>query len=383
VTPLTERVDELRAWLVAETPRALPIDLEQRFPVLTDWQRRLYEAGWLGYGWPAEFGGAGGGPLDKVTLNTELARARAPQPAGTIGLEVIGPTLVGHGTPEQKGRFLRPMLRGDEMWCQGFSEPDAGSDLASLRTRAEPIEGGFLVTGRKTWTSWAQFARWCGLLARTDPDAPKHRGLSLLMVDMAAPGVEVLPLRQMTGDAEFNEVVFERVFVPAENLVGPLNGGWGLALDILAHERGPLVVRRQVEIAVALDGIVENARRLVAAGALAGDARLHERLGRAWAQVRMLEAHAAGIMRALEHGDLGPEASIGKQLATEVEQFVFEFGFDILGSARGLGDDLVPGTDADGWTRQFLYSRAASIYGGTAEIQRGIIAQRVLGLPRA
>jgi alkylation response protein AidB-like acyl-CoA dehydrogenase len=383
VRALAERVEELRAWLASETPRGLPADLERRFPLLVDWQRKLYEAGWLGYGWPADFGGAGGGPLDKVTLNTELARAHAPQPAGTIGLEVIGPTLVGFGTPEQKARFLRPMLYGDEMWCQGFSEPDAGSDLASLRTRAEPVEGGFLVTGRKTWTSWAQFARWCGLLARTDSAAPKHKGLSLLMVDMAAPGVEVLPLRKMTGDAEFTEVVFERVFVPTENLVGPLNGGWGLALDILAHERGPLVVRRQVEIAVGLDGIVENARRLISAGALAGDTRLQERLGRAWAQVKMLEAHAAGIMRALEHGDLGPEASIGKRLVTEVEQSVFELGFDVLGPARGLADDVVPGMDADRWTREFLYSRAASIYGGTAEIQRGIIAQRVLGLPRA
>jgi alkylation response protein AidB-like acyl-CoA dehydrogenase len=383
VTHLAERVDELRAWLARETPRGLPADLEKRFPLLVDWQRKLYEAGWLGYGWPAEFGGAGGGPLDKVTLNTELARARAPQPAGTIGLEVIGPTLVGFGTPEQKARFLRPMLRGDEMWCQGFSEPDAGSDLASLRARAEPVEGGFLVTGRKTWTSWAQFSRWCGLLVRTDPAAPKHKGLSLLMVDMATTGIEVLPLRQMTGDAEFNEVVFERVFVPAENMVGPLNGGWGLALDILAHERGPLVVRRQVEIAVGLEGIVENARRLIAAGALAGDARLQERLGRALAQVRMLEAHAAGIMRLLERGDLGPEASIGKRLVTEVEQSVFELGFDVLGPARGLAGDTVSGMDADGWTREFLYSRAASIYGGTAEIQRGIIAQRVLGLPRA
>jgi alkylation response protein AidB-like acyl-CoA dehydrogenase len=383
VTQLSERVEELRSWLAAEAPRSLPTDLEDRFPLLVEWQRKLYDAGWLGYGWPAEFGGAGGGPLDKVTLATELARAGAPLPAGTIGLEVVGPTLVGFGTPEQKARFLPPMLSGDDMWCQGFSEPDAGSDLASLRTRAEAAEGGFLVTGRKVWTSWAQFSRWCGLLVRTDPDAPKHRGLSLLMVDMTSPGVEVIPLLQMTGDAEFNEVVFDGVFVPAENLVGPLNGGWKLALDILAHERGPLVVRRQVEIALGFDGIVENARRLVAAGAIAEDARLHERVGRAWAEVKMLEAHAAAIMRELEHGDLGPEASIGKRLVSDVEQSVFELGFDVLGGARGLAADLVPGMDADGWTRQFLYSRAASIYGGTAEIQHGIIAERVLGLPRA
>jgi alkylation response protein AidB-like acyl-CoA dehydrogenase len=382
MTALAERVGELRDWLAKETPRDLPTDLDRRFPLLVEWQRKLYQAGWLGYGWPAEHGGAGGGPLDKVVLNTELTRARAPQPAGTIGLEVVGPTLVGFGSDEQKTRLLPPMLSGDEIWCQGFSEPDAGSDLASLRTRAERVEGGFKVTGRKTWTSWGHYARWCALLARTDPELAKHKGISLLMVDMEAPGVEAIPLRQMTGDAEFSEVVLDQVFVPDANLIGELNGGWGLAMDILAHERGPLVIRRQVEIAVGFEGIVDNARRLAAAGLLADDARLRERIGRCWAQVRMLEAHAAAIMQTLEKGELGPEASIGKRLVTEVEQSVFELGFDILGSVRGLEQDLVPGMETDHWTREFLYSRAASIYGGSAEIQRGIIAQRVLGLPR-
>jgi alkylation response protein AidB-like acyl-CoA dehydrogenase len=361
----------------------LPIDLDQRFPLLVEWQRKLYDAGWLGYGWPAEFGGQGGGPMDKVVLSVELARAAAPTPAGTIGLEVIGPTIVAFGDDAQRERFLRPMLRGDEIWSQGFSEPEAGSDLASLRTRAEKVDGGYLVSGRKTWTSWGQFSRWCGVLARTDPEAPKHKGISFLMVDMESPGAETFPLVQMTGDAEFTETLFERVFVPDEHLVGKPGDGWTLALDILAHERGPLVVRRQVEIAVGFEGILDNARRLVAAGVLAGDARLEERIGRAWAQLKMLEAYAAQVMHDLEGGDLGPEASIGKRLVTEVEQTVFELGFDVLGSARGLAEDVVPGMNADRWTRDYLYSRAASIYGGTAEIQRGIIAQRVLGLPRA
>jgi alkylation response protein AidB-like acyl-CoA dehydrogenase len=382
MSALADRVDELRGWLERETPRDLPNDLDRRFPLLVDWQRRLYEAGWLGWGWPVEYGGAGGGPLDQVSLNAELARARAPQPAGTIGLVVVGPTLVAFARDEQKARFIPPMLRGDEIWCQGFSEPEAGSDLASLQTRAEPAEGGFLVSGRKTWTSWGHYARWCALLARTDARAPRHRGISLLMVDMEAPGVEASPLTQMTGDAEFSEVAFDHVFVPEENLIGPLNGGWGLAMDILAHERGPFAIRRQVEISVAFDGIVDNARRLIAAGVLADDARLRERVGRCWAQVRMLEAHAAETMRGLERGELGPEASIGKRLVTEVEQSVAALGFDILGGVRGLQHDLVPGMESDRWTREFLYSRAASIYGGAAEIQRGIIAQRLLGLPR-
>ena len=382
MSALADRVDELRGWLERETPRDLPSDFDRRFPLLVDWQRKLYEAGWLGWGWPAEYGGAGGGPIDQVTLNTELARARAPQPAGTIGLVVVGPTVISFAGDEQKARFIPPMLRGDEIWCQGFSEPEAGSDLASLQTRAELAEDGFLVSGRKTWTSWGHFAKWCALLARTDAEAPKHKGISLLMVDMEAPGVRAAPLTQMTGDAEFSEVAFDHVFVPHENLIGPLNGGWGLAMDILAHERGPFAIRRQVEISVAFDGIVENARRLIAAGVLADDGRLRERIGRCWAQVRMLEAHAAATMRRLEKGELGPEASIGKRLVTEVEQSVGALGFDLLGAARSLEHDLVPGMDSDRWTREFLYSRAASIYGGAAEIQRGIIAQRLLGLPR-
>ena len=382
MSALADHVVELRQWLERETPRDLPNDLDRRFPLLVDWQRKLYEAGWLGWGWPVELGGSGGGPLDQVTLNTELARARAPQPAGTIGLVVVGPTLISFADREQKARFIPPMLRGDEIWCQGFSEPEAGSDLASLQTRAEPTPDGFIVSGRKTWTSWGHYAKWCTLLARTDNGAPKHRGISLLMADMEAPGVGASPLMQMTGDAEFSEVAFDHVFVPQENLIGPLNGGWGLAMDILAHERGPFAIRRQVEISVAFDGIVENARRLIGAGVLADDGRLQERIGRCWAQVRMLEAHAAATMRGLERGELGPETSIGKRLVTEVEQSVCALGYDLLGATRGLDHDLVPGTDSDRWTREFLYSRAASIYGGAAEIQRGIIAQRLLGLPR-
>src|SRR5579859_3359203 len=380
--PLSDRIDELRAWLEANRPQRLPVEFEERFPVMRAWQRRLHEAGWLGYGWPAEYGGAGGTVLDRITFNRELVRAGAPQPVALIGLEVVGLTLLTHATDEQRRRFIPPMLRADEIWCQGFSEPDAGSDLASLRTRAERVEGGFLVTGRKTWTSWGHYAKWCALLARTDPAVVKHKGISLLMVDMEAPGVEAVPLRQMTGDAEFSEVAFDGVFVPEDNLIGPLDGGWGLAMDILAHERGPFAIRRQVEISVAFDGIVENARRLVAAGLLADDARLRERIGRCWTLVRMLQAYAEESVRNLEKGDPGPEASIGKMLVTKVEQAVSALGFDILGSRRGLDQDLVEGMESDRWTREYLYSRAASIYGGAAEIQRGIIAQRVLGLPR-
>jgi len=381
--PLSDRIDELRAWLEANRPQRLPVEFEERFPVMRAWQRRLHEAGWLGYGWPAEYGGAGGTVLDRITFNRELVRAGAPQPVALIGLEVVGPTLLTHATDEQRRRFIPPMLSADEIWCQGFSEPDAGSDLASLKTRAERVKGGFEVTGRKTWTSFAQFARWCAVLARTDADAPRHKGISYLMLDMKNPGVEVFPLRQMTGDSEFNEVVFDHVFVPEENVIGPLNGGWMMALDTLAHERGPYAVRRQVEISVAFDEIVENIRQLVAASVLLDDAVLRERVGRTWAMVRVLEERSAETVRGLLERAPGPEASMSKLYLSEVEQAVFALGFDVLGPNRGTAEEQVPGMDSDRWTREYLYSRASSIYGGAAEIQRGIVAQRVLGLPRS
>lgn len=380
---LDDRIPELRAWLAANRPERVPADLEHRFPVLREWQRKLHEAGWLGYGWPAEFGGAGGTVLDRVIFNRELVRARAPQPVALVGLEVVGPTVLAFGTDEQRRRFVPKMLSGEEIWCQGFSEPQAGSDLASLQTRAEPAPGGFIVTGRKTWTSYAQFSQWCAVLARTDPGAPKHRGISYLMVDMASPGIDVLPLVQMTGDAEFNEVVFDHVFVPEANLIGQLNQGWSLALDTLGHERGPYAVRRQVEISVAFEEILDNVKRLVAAGLLTDDAALHERIGRAWARLRVLERRSAETVQGLLEHAPGAESSISKLYLSEVEQEVFGLGFDVLGAARGTAADLVPGMETDRWSREYLYSRASSIYGGTAEIQRGIIAQRVLGLPRA
>jgi alkylation response protein AidB-like acyl-CoA dehydrogenase len=382
ITTLDSRIDELREWLDNNRPVQLPAALDQRFPILLEWQRRLHAAGWLGYGWPLEYGGAGGTVLDRIAFNRELVRARAPQPIGLIGLDVVGPTLLAHASDEQRRRFIPPMLRGDELWCQGFSEPDAGSDLASLRTRADQVDGGFEVTGRKVWTSWAQYSRWCAVLARTNATAAKHKGISYLMVDMTSSGVSVLPLRQMTGDAEFNEVLFDHVFVPQENLIGALDGGWKMALDTLAHERGPYSARRQVEISVAFDEMLDNIRRLISAGLLVDDAVLRQRVGHIWAMLRVLEANSGETTRQLLDQRPGAEGSIGKLYLSVVEKAVFALGFDVLGPVRGTSEDLVPGMDSDRWTRDYLYSRASSIYGGTAEIQRSIVAQRVLGLPR-
>jgi alkylation response protein AidB-like acyl-CoA dehydrogenase len=372
----------LRAWLEREAPRDVPTDLARRFDIVRDWQRRLYDAGWLGLGWPEEYGGAGGAILDQLVFNEELVRSKAPHPAGTIGLEIVGPTIVSYGTEVQKQRLVKPMLRGDEIWCQGFSEPNAGSDLGSLQTRAEPVPGGFKVNGRKTWTSWAQYAQWCALLARTDPSVPKHKGISYLLVEMDSPGVEVFPLVQMTGDAEFGEVAFQDVFVPEENVLGPLNGGWHVAMNTLAHERGPYAVRRQLEISVAMEDLRQLVQHLVATGRLRPDALLQQRIGRCRALVQMLEQHSQEVISAMLSGEPGEESSIDKLLLIEVEQSVFALAFDLLGAMRGIREED-PRLDASRWTHEYLYSRAASIYGGSAEIQRGIVGQRVLGLPRA
>src|SRR6478672_12191344 len=212
--------DEIRAFLAAERPDAtrLPRSLEDRMEVLRDWQARCHEAGYVGRAWPREFGGGGGPAAEQIVIDQELAAVGAPEFANVVGLDVLGPSLLRFGTDEQRRRYIPQILGAEEIWCQGFSEPNAGSDLASLRTRAEDRGDHFVINGQKTWTSWAQYASWCAVLARTDPDAPPHRGISYLIVDMRSPGIDVRPLVQMTGDAEFSEVYFQDVVVPRENV---------------------------------------------------------------------------------------------------------------------------------------------------------------------
>jgi alkylation response protein AidB-like acyl-CoA dehydrogenase len=374
-----------RGWLRANLPweygRGLPPhfdDLADEVAFLRSWQQQLADAGWVGVTWPAEYGGRDAGPLDHYIVQEELARARAPELVGRIGINLVGPTLLTHGTPEQKQQWLPRILRADELWCQLFSEPEAGSDLASLRTRAERTDGGWLIHGQKVWTSYAQFADWGLLLARTDPEAPKHKGISAMAIDMRQQGVDIRPLRQITDETDFNEVFFDGAFVPDRNLVGALDDGWRVSSSTLTHERGTnprqLVIHAQ---------LLEELLRLAVEQDRYDDPRLQQRLAEAYVEVRLFQLHNWRSLSRLQNGRaLGPEGSALKLYWSEMSKRLHDTALAVLGDRSplwwGAGDN--PG---DGrWQRSWLYYQAASIFAGTNEIQRTIIGERVLDLPR-
>ena len=363
---------EVRAWLAAhlEPPPAFASD-EAEVAWGRRWQATLADARWVGIHWPREYGGRGASPVQVALFNTEYSRARAPQLVNRVGVNLAGPTLLAHGTDEQKRRWLAPLLRADEIWCQLFSEPDAGSDLASLTTRATPVDGGWSVSGQKVWTSYAQFARWGICLARTDPDGPRHRGISYLVVDMAADGVDIRPLVQITGEAEFNEVFLDEVFVPHDHLVGQENDGWAVANTTLAHERGTsFPFKEQVVHEVYLAELYADAAR----AGLLDDPRVSDELAQAFVELRVLRLHNWRTLSRLARGQApGPESSWVKLAWTDMTQHLSEAALDVVGPAAPL---------AGRWQRQWLWSKAASIAGGTSEVQRTIIAERLLGLPK-
>lgn len=379
--------EEVRGWLRQHRPAEsdIPRDLEDRMAFLRTWQRRCYEQGYVGRSWPAEFGGEGRPSVEQIIIDQELAREGAPEFIGVIGLDVIGPSLLRFGDSGQRTRYARPILSAEEIWCQGFSEPDAGSDLASLRTSALERDGHFVVNGQKTWTSWAQFARWCGLLVRTDPSAPPHHGLSLLIVDMEAPGIEVRPMTQITGHAEFCEVFFDDVMVPSSNLLGRAGQGWQIAMHTLAHERGTAALPRQVKLRTWLDRLVAETRRRTKFGEpLVDHPSVQLALGQALIQVEVLRYHAYRMVGAMLDGDsLGPDSSTVKLLMAEAEQTLASTALEVLGPTLYAtdGDNERENQNAF-WEETYLYSRAATVYGGTQQIQRNIIADRVLELPR-
>jgi alkylation response protein AidB-like acyl-CoA dehydrogenase len=319
--------------------------------------------------------------VQRWLFEEELDRIGAPRPIASSGaVDLIGTALLEHGTREQQERFIRPLLCGDELWCQGFSEPGAGSDLASLRTRAERRGDEFVVSGQKVWTSHADLADWCFLLCRTEPDAPKHRGLSLLLVDMHSPGITVRPLRQITGEAEFCEVFFEEVRVPATHLVGAPGSGWSIAMGILAHERGPVwTFTFQRKIRRSLDKLLALVRRQ----RLAADPLTRQALAQAWIEVEILRFQGYRSMtRLCRNGHPGLESSIEKVMGSETDQRLQETAMRVLGP---FGAARSPADRGD-WERivhEYLYARSETIMGGTSEIQRNLIAQRILGLPRA
>jgi alkylation response protein AidB-like acyl-CoA dehydrogenase len=363
---------EIRSWLAEhlDLPPAF-VSLDDEITWGREWQAKLAADRWIGIHWPADYGGRSATPVEVALYNMEYARSRALQPVNRVGINLAGPTLLAHGTDDQKSRWLPRILDAAEIWCQLFSEPGAGSDLASLATRATPTDGGWMLTGQKVWTSYAQYARWGIALVRTDADAPKHRGISFVVVDMQAPGIEIRPLVQITGEAEFNEVFFDDVFVPEDHLVGGLHDGWAVANTTLAHERGTAFpFKEQVVHEVYLDELYA----LAAARDRLDDVEIADALAQSYVELRLLRLDNWRTLSRLAAGiSPGPESSITKLRWTDMTQHLSETALAILGpdaSRRGK------------WSRQWLWSKAASIAGGTSEVQRTIIGERMLGLPR-
>jgi alkylation response protein AidB-like acyl-CoA dehydrogenase len=376
---------DLRRWLDANVPDDLRPENADRLPDdervrrLRAWQRKLAEARWVGITWPEEYGGRGAGIPEQIVYVEEMARARAPEVIGNLGIGIAGPPILAYGSEEQKRRFAPRILAADDLWCFGFSEPGAGSDLASLRTQAVLEGDHFVVTGQKVWTTLGHHADWCMLLARTDPATRRAQGISCLLVDMRSPGITVRPLRQITGEAEFNEIFFEGVKVPRANLLGELHQGWQIAVAALQNERGILyVVGMQIMLKQARDKLVAFARSRDAGR----DPVLRQELAGLYLGTEVFRMTCQRTLDKLLHmGMPGPEASIIKLHWTELTQSMPRIGMQILGPEGLLYDSADPRPEQ--WLQKgHLGAPAASIASGTSEIMRGIIAMQVLGLPR-
>jgi alkylation response protein AidB-like acyl-CoA dehydrogenase len=381
---------ELRAWLDANVPDDIRPDNAARLPEaervtrLRGWQRKLADARWIGITWPREYGGREASIPEQIVYTQEMARAQAPETIGTLGIGIAGPPIMSYGTAAQRAHFPRRILAADDLWCFGFSEPGAGSDLASLRTQALVRDDHFEVTGQKVWTTLAQHADWCMLLCRTDPDSRRRQGISCLLVDMRTPGITVRPLRQNTGEAEFNEVFFDAVRVPRENLLGELHNGWQIATSALQNERGILyVVAMQILLSKGRDKLMELARERGA-----GKNPVHRQaLANVYLGTEIFRMNCQRTLdKLLRMGMPGPEASIIKLHWTELTQSMPRLGMELLGPEGLLYDTPDPEhpvDDAGQWVQKgYIGQVAASIASGTSEIMRGIIAMQVLGLPR-
>lgn len=378
--------DEFRAWLAANVPEewkggaAGSEDRGEYVKYLRDWQRKLYDGGWAGISWPKEFGGRGAALMEQAIFQEELARAGAPQLVGTIGLSLVGPTIIAVGTEAQKARYLPKILSGDEIWCQGFSEPNAGSDLAALGTKAARDGEDFVVNGQKIWTSFAQMADWCLLLVRTDAEAPKHKGITCLLADMGAEGVSVRPLRQMSGDSGFNEVFFSNVRVPASQALGEVNKGWTTAIVALMNERANLGTGIQVVFKRNLEALIARSRTIERGGRPASeDPLVRQKLAQAYLELEILRLNTNRALTSLSKtGVPGPEGSTQKLYWSEMNQRTQQAAQEILGPYGQLKE-----FDNGMWEYAYLRTRGNTIEAGTSEIQRNIIAERVLGLPKS
>jgi len=364
--------DELRGWLAENRPGETPEGEDAAYQWRRDFQRRLADGGWAAVHWPVEYGGRGATLTQSAVFFEELARAGAPLPANVLGLMLAGPTIMIWGTPEQKDRYLAPIVTAEEIWCQGFSEPEAGSDLAALKTRAVKHGGEWVVTGQKVWTSGAQYSKWCMLVARTDTEVPKHKGLTYFLLDMEQDAVQVRPLRQITGEAEFNELFIEEARIPEENVLGGVGNGWKVALTTLMNERAGLAFFLQVRLRQLLD-------RLLAQAAERGqldDPVIADRLGELHLKAEVLRLTAyRGLTQIERYGQPGPEGSLTKWMWSETNQQLAQLAADLIGPQA-----LAAGTP---WSYELLRSRGNTIEGGTTEILKNIVAERVLGLPKA
>jgi alkylation response protein AidB-like acyl-CoA dehydrogenase len=381
--------DELRAWLKANVPadweEHREESLEKRFEFLKRWQRKLYDGGWAGISWPKEYGGRGASLMQQVIFWQEMALAGAPPLANVLGLGIIGPTIIAFGTEEQKKRYLAKILSAEEIWCQGFSEPDAGSDLANVRCEARLEGDHYVVNGQKVWNSYGWAADWCELVVRTDPTAEKHKGLTVLLVDMKSKGVDVRPLKQMTGESEFNEIFFHDVQVPVANVVGDVNQGWKVAMGTLMHERGTFGAGLQVTYKRNMERLIDLARKTPRYGHTAAeDPIVRQKLAQLYAEIEIMRANQMrAFSRISATGVPGPEGSIQKIFWSELNQRFQQVAQELLGPYGQLesGDDHA--IDNGTWAYGYLRARGNTIEAGTSEIQRNIIGHFVLGLPKS
>jgi alkylation response protein AidB-like acyl-CoA dehydrogenase len=375
VAPGSSLRHELVDWLAANlTPEVVEVGQgnfndARSFEILRAWNRLLADAGWAAISWPAEYGGRDATVAEQLAYHEVMTARHAPGPVNVIGVANIAPAIMALGTADQKERFLTPMLRGDEIWCQGMSEPDAGSDLASLRTSAVDDGDGFVINGQKTWNSLGQHADWCQLYVRTDPAAPKHKGLSCLLVDMRSPGVEVRPLRTMSGDASFSELFFTDVRVPASALLGPLHSGWKVAMTTLSHERAG-VARLHLSLASRFDELLADA----AARGVEPTPVVRDRLARLYATISCMRWMTSRELEAVGRGGQPSPVmgSLTKLMWARATQELAGLGMTMLGTGGVVGT----------WTYGFTAAPGVSIAGGTTEINRNIVAEHGLGLPR-
>jgi alkylation response protein AidB-like acyl-CoA dehydrogenase len=381
--------DELRAWLEANAPkdwnewREKP--LEESYPYLRVWQRKLYEGGWAAVSWPKEYGGRSATLMEQSIFWEEMARIEAPPMANSLGLGLIGPTIIAYGTEEQKARFIPKILSAEEIWCQGFSEPNAGSDLANLQTEARLDGDHYIVNGQKVWTSYGWIGDWCELVVRTDPNVPKHKGLTVLLIDMKSPGVEVRPLRQITGESEFNELFFRDVCVPVTNVLGKVNDGWNVAVSTLMYERGSYGARLHLIFKHAINRLIELSHKFQKNGhPAAQDPVTRQKLAQCYAEIEIMRWNQLrAFSRITATGVPGPEGSIQKIFWSELNQRLQQIAQEMFGPYGQLLAGDPSAVDNGIWSYGYLRTRGNTIEAGTSEVQRNIIGHFVLGLPRS